>query len=344
MTHGTAAGVRRLLLVALGALAAALVVPGAAPAQAGGWRDPSPHAVRRVAVEPGVALEVLDWGGAGEPMVFLPGLGNTAHSFDAFAPRFRDRFRPYAVTPRGFGASSHPAAGYGSADRARDVVAVLDSLGIRRAILVGHSVAGDLLSRLAADHPDRVRALVYLDAYSYGTDRPAGFPPYPPQAAPPPLRAADSASAAAVVAYWTRRWGYRPPEAEVRAVGRFAPSGRLEQFRAPHASAQVMAGTRRSEYARIRAPALAVYARDETVEHLFPRAGAFDAENRRMAEAFLAAERAYEAAQIGRFRREVRRGVVIEIPGANHYVHYTHADEVERAMRAFLARPGPEGR
>lgn len=45
------------------------------------WRDPSPHAVRLVTVAPDVRLEVLDWGGAGRPVVLLAGLGNTAHVF-----------------------------------------------------------------------------------------------------------------------------------------------------------------------------------------------------------------------------------------------------------------------
>ena len=42
--------------------------------------DPSPHKVKFVTVAPGVKLEVLDWGGNGPPLVFLAGLGFTAHS------------------------------------------------------------------------------------------------------------------------------------------------------------------------------------------------------------------------------------------------------------------------
>jgi len=46
------------------------------------WRDPSPHQVQFVTVDENVRLEVLDWGGSGRPMVFLPGLGK-------HGPRFR---------------------------------------------------------------------------------------------------------------------------------------------------------------------------------------------------------------------------------------------------------------
>ncbi len=39
------------------------------------------------------------------------------------------------------------------------------------------------------------------------------------------------------------------------------------------------------------------------------------------------------------FRREVVRGTVIEIRGAHHWIFLSHADQVARAMREFLAAP-----
>ena len=306
-------------------------------AQPSAWVDPSAHAVLGIAVEPQVRLEVLDWGGTGDAMVFLAGLSNTAHSFDEFAQRFLDAFHVYAITRRGFGASSHPGGGYDSATRARDLLAVLDSLGIHRAILVGHSIAGDELSRFAVDYPDRVRALVYLDAYSYGPDAETPtHPPYPPQAVPP-ITPADSASLESVSDYLERRYGVSPPEAELRAVSRFASSGRLELYPLPDARARVYAGTERSDYARIQAPALAIFATHASARHLFPAFGALDARNRAMAQAYFASVQAWQAAQIARFRAELPRATVVEIPDANHFVHYSHPDVVERDMRAFLA-------
>jgi non-heme chloroperoxidase len=78
------------------------------PASRAEWRDPSKHAVRFVEVEPGVKLEVLDWGGTGPPVVLLAGHGDTGHIFDDFAPALIDRFHVIAITRRGFGASSQP--------------------------------------------------------------------------------------------------------------------------------------------------------------------------------------------------------------------------------------------
>src|SRR5580704_4170717 len=65
------------------------------------WRDPSPHRVRFVAIDPATRLEVLDWGGRGETLVLLAGLGNSAHVFDDFAPKLVDRFQVIGLTRRG---------------------------------------------------------------------------------------------------------------------------------------------------------------------------------------------------------------------------------------------------
>jgi pimeloyl-ACP methyl ester carboxylesterase len=133
--------------------------------------DSSPHIVQFVTVADNVKLEVLDWGGAGRPMVLLAGLGNTAHTFDKFAPKLSATYHVYGITRRGFGASSAPVPANGnySADRlGDDVLAVLDALKLNHPILSGHSIAGEELSSIGSRHPERVAGLIYLDAaYSY---------------------------------------------------------------------------------------------------------------------------------------------------------------------------------
>ena len=47
------------------------------------WRDRSPHTEGFLAPN-GERLHYLDWGGEGEPLVLLTGLGSTAHTFDDF--------------------------------------------------------------------------------------------------------------------------------------------------------------------------------------------------------------------------------------------------------------------
>jgi pimeloyl-ACP methyl ester carboxylesterase len=129
--------------------------------------DPSPHKIQMVTVEPGVQLEVLDWGGSGTPLIFLAGAGDTAHRFDNFAPQFTKQHRVYGITRRGSGASSQPAPANGnySADHlGDDVLAVMKALHIDRPVLVGHSMAGEEMSSIGSRFPDKVPGLIYLDA------------------------------------------------------------------------------------------------------------------------------------------------------------------------------------
>lgn len=140
-------------------------------------RDPAHHTVQFVTVEPGVKLEVLDWGGTGRPVVMLAGLGNTAHVFDQFATKLVPDHHVYGITRRGFGESSVSKSGY-SADRlGDDVLAVIDALKLDRPVLAGHSIAGEELSSVGTRHPDKIAGLVYLDAaYGYAYYDPArGF-------------------------------------------------------------------------------------------------------------------------------------------------------------------------
>lgn len=125
--------------------------------------DPARHETRMIAVEPGVELETLDWGGSGPAMVLIPGLGGTAHAYDEIAPKLRGRFHVYGMTPRGTGKSSVPQDGYDTDHLSEDILGVLDGLKLRRVVLVGHSIAGLELSAFAIHHPERVAGLVYLD-------------------------------------------------------------------------------------------------------------------------------------------------------------------------------------
>ena len=141
----------------------------------GAQRDSWPK-VQFIQVEQGVKLEVLDWGGTGRPVVLLAGNTRTAHDFDEFAPALTGSYHVYGVTRRGFGASSAPADGYFADRLADDVLAVIDTLGLVRPVLAGHSLAGEELSSIGARHPEKVAGLVYLDAaYGYAFYSPGNF-------------------------------------------------------------------------------------------------------------------------------------------------------------------------
>jgi non-heme chloroperoxidase len=155
------------------------------------WKDPAHHTVQFVTVDPDVKLEVLDWGGpaSGHALVLVPGLGNTAHIFDAVAPKLTAHYHVFGVTRRGFGASSAPASGYGADRLGDDVLAVIEKLAISKPVLAGHSLGGEELSSIGSRFPQKVAGLIYLDAgYSYAFYAPSidPFPEPPPPNAPMP--------------------------------------------------------------------------------------------------------------------------------------------------------------
>jgi pimeloyl-ACP methyl ester carboxylesterase len=120
-----------------------------------------------VTVEPGIRLEVKDWGGVGRPVILLAGLGGTLHTFDDFAPRLTGKYHVYGITRRGYGASSapDPVGDHYDADRlGDDVLSILDQMKIQNPVLIGHSFAGEELSSICSRFPNRVAGLVYLDA------------------------------------------------------------------------------------------------------------------------------------------------------------------------------------
>jgi len=241
-----------------------------APPRAAPWRDPAPHRLQFVTVSRGVKLEVLDWGGNGPPLVFLAGLGNTAHAWDNFAPRFTDRFRVVAITRRGFGASSHPNDGYDLTNLVNDIRKVMDTLRIQRAALVGHSIAAEELTRLGATNPTRVTKLVYLDgAY----DRPsmdsivdAVFTePVDIPSIPRPTMI-DTGTVEGYIAYVHRTRAVDIPEADIRA--RYNNDGWNES--ATFHYGRVGSAAERPQYRRVRAPALAIYSVIDSVSQMEP--------------------------------------------------------------------------
>ena len=85
----------------------------------------------------GVRFHFVDWGGDGDPLLFLAGLGCTAHVFVELAPHLTDRFRVLALTRRGHGLTDRVRSGHALTDAAEDARRLLDALGIERAHLGG---------------------------------------------------------------------------------------------------------------------------------------------------------------------------------------------------------------
>src|SRR5438477_7078400 len=109
-----------------------------------------------------LTLSYLDAGGKGETIIALHAHWMEAQTFTSLARSLSPQWRVIALDQRGHGYSDH-ASSYTRDDYLRDLAALYDHLGIRRAILLGNSLGGVNAYQFATRYPDRVQALVIED-------------------------------------------------------------------------------------------------------------------------------------------------------------------------------------
>jgi pimeloyl-ACP methyl ester carboxylesterase len=102
--------------------------------------------------------------GEGQPVLFVHGFSHSGLVWEPLMETLPKHLRPIAVDLRGHGESPwSPLGRYGVEDYAGDLVGALDRSGIDRAVVVGHSLGGNAATLFAAEHPQRVEALLLVD-------------------------------------------------------------------------------------------------------------------------------------------------------------------------------------
>jgi len=129
----------------------------------------------------GMSVHVRDEGPRGDanPIVLLHGTSASLHAWEGWARALRDTRRVVRFDLPGFGLTGPtPDGRYDIESYDRFMVAVLDRLGVQRAVVAGNSFGGRVAWTFAASHPERVSALVLVDAAGYpmqSTSVPLGF-------------------------------------------------------------------------------------------------------------------------------------------------------------------------
>lgn len=120
--------------------------------------------VRDIPVARGEVLRTTSVG-SGRPVVLIPGLFGAAFGYRRIVgPLAGLGYRAIVVEPLGFGWSAHPRrANYSLTAQTARVAAVLDSLGIRQALIIAHSTGASIALRLAYDRPDLVEGILSID-------------------------------------------------------------------------------------------------------------------------------------------------------------------------------------
>lgn len=146
----------------LGALALTLAAL-AMPAHAQVKPYPAGFRTQTIDAAEGAQLHVRI-GGTGPAVLLLHGFGDTG---DMWSPMAAALARDHTVVVpdlRGMGLSSRPPGGYDKRTQAADMRAVLDTLGIDKADVVGHDIGTMVAYAYAARYPDKTTRLVVMDA------------------------------------------------------------------------------------------------------------------------------------------------------------------------------------
>jgi pimeloyl-ACP methyl ester carboxylesterase len=288
----------------------------------------------------GAVLHYVDWGGQGTDLVLVAGFGNTARIFDELGPLLSRHHRVIAVTRRGFGSSSVTQSGYDADNLAQDVVDLMTAVGVQKADIVGHSMAGEELTHIATTYPERVRRLVYLDAAYDRSNMGALLAKDPVTNRAPPKSALKSYES---LTQWTQVLlkSHSPAiGADLRQTYASTPTG-LKAKLSEAVPAAVMAGvlSDKPDYRTVRAPALAIYSDWSHPDQLPP---GLSRTLRDKADAYYAGTiRPWQIAEERRFTEEIKCGRTLQLKDSGHYFFLEKPAETVANIDSFLASDAP---
>lgn len=125
-----------------------------------------PYSVRYQQLEDGQEVAYVDEG-EGEAIILIHGLGSYIPAWKQTIPALAEKYRVIALDLPGFGKSSKDVNSYSIPSFAKIVADLQDSLGIKKATWIGHSMGSQIALRAALNYPDKINKLVLL--------APAGF-------------------------------------------------------------------------------------------------------------------------------------------------------------------------
>jgi 3-oxoadipate enol-lactonase len=94
------------------------------------------------------------------PLIMVPGLRGDSVSFATLVPRLKRHCQVIIIDNRGVGRTVSNENLFTTAQLADDIIALMDHLNIKKANLLGHSMGGFIVQKLAANYPERANKVV----------------------------------------------------------------------------------------------------------------------------------------------------------------------------------------
>jgi N-formylmaleamate deformylase len=115
------------------------------------------------AMSDGIRIQYYRTGEEKPPLVLLHGITDNGLCWNRTALMLEPDFDVVMIDARGHGLSDAPDSGYDYDQQARDVVAVIEELGLGTPVVMGHSMGAQAAAILAASYPHLVRAIILED-------------------------------------------------------------------------------------------------------------------------------------------------------------------------------------
>jgi N-formylmaleamate deformylase len=125
----------------------------------------------------GVRVHYTRTGGEKPPLVLAHGVTDDGLCWTPIAEALAPDFDVVMVDARGHGRSTAPERGYDTATLADDLAGVIGALGLRRPVILGHSMGAITALALAGAYPDLARAILLEDPPPWWMGRPETVDP-----------------------------------------------------------------------------------------------------------------------------------------------------------------------
>jgi pimeloyl-ACP methyl ester carboxylesterase len=113
----------------------------------------------------GVNLAYTDTGKSDTTLLFVHGWCINKSYWSNQSAYFANRYRVVAMDMPGFGQSGKNRSDWSTMDYGRDVDSVISQLKLNKVILIGHSMAGNIVLQAAIDNPEKVIGIVGVDNF-----------------------------------------------------------------------------------------------------------------------------------------------------------------------------------
>ncbi len=119
--------------------------------------------IMKRAMGDGVEIQLAQWEGEEKAILCIHGITANCRCWDVIADALSPSHTVLAMDLRGRGLSGAPSTGYSMEHHSRDILAVLNDLGLEQVVLMGHSLGAFISLIFGAKYPERVDRIILVD-------------------------------------------------------------------------------------------------------------------------------------------------------------------------------------